>query len=153
MRNESWYIKNNIRNWPIYSILKPIKGENQMKSSDLKTGMVVTLRNGQTGRILLQTEQGDTVRYLNSDGWDGWDGLNLWNNVLECTGIGGDSMDIIEVKRPESLVSFKLNTIWTRPEPPMVYTLSIDGCDPIEIPIPNHGDVMTVTVTVKEPVS
>ena len=61
---KGWDIRNKILSFsfadPIdYKLIK--KGEKQMKKSDLRTGMIVELINGDRGRVLLETKNGDII--------------------------------------------------------------------------------------------
>ena len=62
--------------------------------SDLKTGMGVVLRDGSKGHVLLGTEAGDVIRFIN-------EGINQWasvddydENMIDCD---TSAMDIVEV--------------------------------------------------------
>ena len=127
-------------------VKKLVKGENQMEKSDLKTGMVITLESGARGRILLQTNRGDVVKYLNHH--LGWDILSLWDDSLKCVGISGSVMDVVKIEVPDNPISCEFTTIWTRSEePPVVHTLRLDDDAPVELSV---GDRALVEILLRE---
>lgn len=72
--------------------LELVKGKQSFTKSDLKTGMGVVLRNGDKAHVLLGTDDGDVMRFLEKDTWDT---LKLANEDL--TWKGSDKFDIVEV--------------------------------------------------------
>ena len=62
--------------------------------SDLKTGMGVVLRDGSKGHVLLGTEAGDVIRFING-GSNQWASVDEYDeNMIDCD---MSPMDIIEV--------------------------------------------------------
>lgn len=53
-----------------------------MKKSDLKTGMVVEIEDGEKGKVLLNTERGDIVGAVNNGDKETWFPLNRFNEDL-----------------------------------------------------------------------
>ena len=72
--------------------LELVKGKQSFTKSDLKTGMGVVLRNGDKGHVLLGTDDGDVMRFLEKDTWDT---LKSANEDLTWKGMG--NFDIVEV--------------------------------------------------------
>ena len=74
-----------------------------MKRIELKSGMVVELRNGQKGLIILNHCY-DCYDYYDVDvvilASDNWKALEYYNNNLEWSGRGGKEYDIIKVYKP-----------------------------------------------------
>ena len=69
------------------------KAEKQsFTKSDLKTGMGVVLRNGDKAHVLLGTDDGDVMRFLEKDTWD-----TLKSANEDLTWKGMDNFDIVEV--------------------------------------------------------
>ena len=64
----------------------------QFTKSDLKTGMGVVLRNGDKAHVLLGTDDGDVMRFLEKDTWD-----TLKSANEDLTWKGMDNFDIVEV--------------------------------------------------------
>ena len=71
------------------------KAEKQsFTKSDLKTGMGVVLRDGSKGHVLLGTEAGDVIRFING-GSNQWASVDEYDeNMIDCD---TSAMDIIEV--------------------------------------------------------
>ena len=71
------------------------KAEKQsFTKSDLKTGMGVVLRDGSKGHVLLGTEAGDVIRFING-GSNQWASVDEYDeNMIDCD---MSAMDIIEV--------------------------------------------------------
>ena len=62
--------------------------------SDLKTGMGVVLRDGSKGHVLLGTEAGDVIRFING-GSNQWASVDEYDeNMIDCD---ISAMDIVEV--------------------------------------------------------
>ena len=62
--------------------------------SDLKTGMGVVLRDGSKGHVLLGTEAGDVIRFING-GSNQWASVDEYDeNMIDCD---TSAVDIIEV--------------------------------------------------------
>ena len=62
--------------------------------SDLKTGMGVVLRDGSKGHVLLDTEAGDVIRFING-GSNQWGSVDEYDeNMIDCD---MSVMDIVEV--------------------------------------------------------
>ena len=72
--------------------LELVKGKQSFTKSDLKTGMGVVLRNGDKAHVLLGTDDGDVMRFLEKDTWDTLDSANE-----DLTWKGMDNFDIVEV--------------------------------------------------------
>ena len=74
--------------------LELVKEKQSFTKSDLKTGMGVVLRDGSKGHVLLGTEAGDVIRFING-------GSNQWASVDEydenMIDYDMSAMDIIEV--------------------------------------------------------
>ena len=69
------------------------KAEKQsFTKSDLKTGMGVVLRNGDKAHVLLGTDDGDVMRFLEKGTWD-----TLKSANEDLTWKGMDNFDIVEV--------------------------------------------------------
>ena len=71
------------------------KAEKQsFTKSDLKTGMGVVLRDGSKGHVLLGTDAGDVIRFIN-DGSNQWCSVDEYDeNMIDCD---MSAMDIVEV--------------------------------------------------------
>ena len=71
------------------------KAEKQsFTKSDLKTGMGVVLRDGSKGHVLLGTEAGDVIRFING-GSNQWASVDEYDeNMIDCD---NSAMDIVEV--------------------------------------------------------
>ena len=71
------------------------KAEKQsFTKSDLKTGMGVVLRDGTKGHVLLGTEAGDVIRFING-GSNQWASVDEYDeNMIDCD---TSAMDLIEV--------------------------------------------------------
>ena len=71
------------------------KAEKQsFTKSDLKTGMGVVLRDGSKGHVLLGTEAGDVIRFING-GSNQWASVDEYDeNMIDCD---TSAVDIIEV--------------------------------------------------------
>ena len=71
------------------------KAEKQsFTKSDLKTGMGVVLRDGSKGHVLLGTEAGDVIRFIN-EGSNQWASVDDYDeNMIDCN---ISAMDIVEV--------------------------------------------------------
>ena len=71
------------------------KAEKQsFTKSDLKTGMGVVLRDGSKGHVLLGTEAGDVIRFING-GSNQWASVDEYDeNMIDCD---MSAMDIVEV--------------------------------------------------------
>ena len=71
------------------------KAEKQsFTKSDLKTGMGVVLRDGSKGHVLLGTEAGDVIRFING-GSNQWASVDDYDeNMIDCD---TSAMDLIEV--------------------------------------------------------
>ena len=72
--------------------LELVKGKQSFTKSDLKTGMGVVLRNGDKAHVLLGTDDGDVMRFLEKDTWD-----TLKSANEDLTWKGMDNFDIVEV--------------------------------------------------------
>ncbi len=124
--------------WHVKREQKPMKGEKSMKKSELKTGMIVVLRNDRKARVMLNTIRGGIVQYINSaKRVTGFDHLDYWDmNLAFVYGSGitfftDKKKDIMCVQKPNGVGqdSFYL-TIWTRP---VVHTLRLDEGEPVEL--------------------
>ena len=86
--------------------------------SDLKTGMGVVLRNGDKAHVLLGTDDGDVMRFLEKDTWD-----TLKSANEDLTWKGMDNFDIVEVystklaSRYLTDMVFKAKCVFKREEP------------------------------------
>ena len=71
------------------------KAEKQsFTKSDLKTGMGVVLRDGSKGHVLLGTDAGDVIRFIN-EGSNQWASVDDYDeNMIDCD---VSAMDIVEV--------------------------------------------------------
>lgn len=89
-----------------------------MKKSDLKTGMIVELRDGQKGMILESVGEFGTL----IQGRNGWASLSRYNNDLTVR-YPSNSLDIIRVYRPNRISQIvqarweAQELIWEREEP------------------------------------
>ena len=74
--------------------LELVKEKQSFTKSDLKTGMGVVLRDGSKGHVLLGTEAGDVIRFINerSNQWASVDEYD--ENMIDCD---TSAMDLIEV--------------------------------------------------------
>ena len=72
--------------------LELVKEKQSFTKSDLKTGMGVVLRNGDKAHVLLGTDDGDVMRFLEKDTWDTLESANE-----DLTWKGMDNFDIVEV--------------------------------------------------------
>ena len=72
--------------------LELVKEKQSFTKSDLKTGMGVVLRNGDKAHVLLGTDDGDVMRFLEKDTWD-----TLKSANEDLTWKGMDNFDIVEV--------------------------------------------------------
>ena len=94
-----------------------------MTKADLKTGMRVTFKNGNTGLVVRGTSIGDFITYNNGD----WDWLKTWDDSLNYYGCNGENpgQDIVSIKDINNGHNFPNKhheKIWTRPEPEeMIY--------------------------------
>lgn len=92
-----------------------------MRKSDLRSGMILELRNGQLG-ILIQTRLGLLIQFDNS-----WDSLEDYN--LDLTAKIDRDCDVFKVKQINSetfIIRKNLNrakTIWNREEQPIELTI------------------------------
>jgi hypothetical protein len=69
-----------------------------MKKSELKSGMLITLRNGKKGIILLNTPQGDVVASNGDEDDNTWCPLDSFSDDLKHFGTSDDnSHDIVQV--------------------------------------------------------
>ena len=74
--------------------LELVKEKQQFTKSDLKTGMGVVLRDGTKGHVLLGTEAGDVIRFING-GSNQWASVDEYDeNMIDCD---ISAMDIVEV--------------------------------------------------------
>jgi hypothetical protein len=67
-----------------------------MKKSELKSGMLITLRNGKKGIILLNTPQGDVVASNGDEDDNTWCSLDSFSDDLTSYA-GNDNYDIVEI--------------------------------------------------------
>ena len=96
-----------------------------MKKDDLRAGMIVELRDGDKGIVLLNTEHGDLLLYR-----DGWNNVGEYEDDLTA-GVGFEEFDIIKVYQPSHKHGYAIKNwglaklIWERPadEP----TITIKG--------------------------
>ena len=66
----------------------------QFTKSDLKTGMGVVLRDGSKGHVLLDTNAGDVIRFIN-EGSSQWGSVDEYDeNMIDCD---MSAVDIVEV--------------------------------------------------------
>ena len=72
--------------------LELVKEKQSFTKSDLKTGMGVVLRNGDKAHVLLGTDDGDVMRFLEKGTWDTLESANE-----DLTWKGMDNFDIVEV--------------------------------------------------------
>ena len=71
-----------------------VKEKQSFTKSDLKTGMGVVLRDGSKGHVLLGTEAGDVIRFING-GSNQWASVDEYDeNMIDCD---TSAMDLIEV--------------------------------------------------------
>lgn len=88
-----------------------------MNKTDLKTGMIVTLRNGNKRVVVKDTPFGDGI--TNFNGKNIWKRLDAYTNDLRD--VDGDTQyDVMKVEVPSTkckmLTDFTaLDTVWTRP--------------------------------------
>ena len=74
--------------------LELVKEKQNFTKSDLKTGMGVVLRDGSKGHVLLGTEAGDVIRFING-GSNQWASVDEYDeNMIDCD---TSAMDLIEV--------------------------------------------------------
>ena len=74
--------------------LELVKEKQSFTKSDLKTGMGVVLRDGTKGHVLLGTEAGDVIRFING-GSNQWASVDEYDeNMIDCD---MSAMDIVEV--------------------------------------------------------
>ena len=74
--------------------LELVKEKQSFTKSDLKTGMGVVLRDGSKGHVLLGTEAGDVIRFING-GSNQWTSVDEYDeNMIDCD---TSAMDLIEV--------------------------------------------------------
>ena len=74
--------------------LELVKEKQSFTKSDLKTGMGVVLRDGSKGHVLLGTEAGDVIRFING-GSNQWASVDEYDeNMIDCD---TSAMDLIEV--------------------------------------------------------
>ena len=74
--------------------LELVKEKQSFTKSDLKTGMGVVLRDGSKGHVLLGTEAGDVIRFING-GSNQWASVDEYDeNMIDCD---ISPMDIVEV--------------------------------------------------------
>ena len=74
--------------------LELVKAKQSFTKSDLKTGMGVVLRDGTKGHVLLGTEAGDVIRFING-GSNQWTSVDEYDeNMIDCD---MNVMDIVEV--------------------------------------------------------
>ena len=74
--------------------LELVKEKQSFTKSDLKTGMGVVLRDGSKGHVLLGTEAGDVIRFING-GSNQWASVDEYDeNMIDCD---ISAMDIVEV--------------------------------------------------------
>ena len=74
--------------------LELVKEKQSFTKSDLKTGMGVVLRDGTKGHVLLGTEAGDVIRFING-GSNQWASVDEYDeNMIDCD---TSAMDLIEV--------------------------------------------------------
>ena len=74
--------------------LELVKEKQSFTKSDLKTGMGVVLRDGSKGHVLLGTEAGDVIRFING-GSNQWASVDEYDeNMIDCD---TSAMDIVEV--------------------------------------------------------
>lgn len=89
-----------------------------MKKSDLKTGMVVELRDGTMCMVLLDTPCGDVFVNVN-----GWSDMNSYDDDWRCFPLIYRGFDIIRVYSAESAYQMvfsrwgDMKMIWERKEP------------------------------------
>ena len=90
-----------------------------MKKSNLRTGMVITTREGKKAIVLLNTWKfGDVVQYFPGHG--GWNSLLYWNEDLTSI----EYSDIVRVEGSEHpAIDAPLFDIWTRPT---MHTIRLD---------------------------
>ena len=75
-------------------LVKEKAGKQSFTKSDLKTGMGVVLRNGRKGHVLLGTEAGDVIRFIN-EGSNQWASVDDYDeNMIDCN---ISAVDIVEV--------------------------------------------------------
>ena len=74
--------------------LELVKEKQSFTKSDLETGMGVVLRDGSKGHVLLGTEAGDVIRFING-GSNQWASVDEYDeNMIDCD---TSAVDIIEV--------------------------------------------------------
>ena len=74
--------------------LELVKEKQSFTKSDLKTGMGVVLRDGSKGHVLLGTEAGDVIRFINGSS-NQWTSVDEYDeNMIDCD---MSAMDIVEV--------------------------------------------------------
>ena len=74
--------------------LELVKEKQSFTKSDLKTGMGVVLRDGSKGHVLLGTEAGDVIRFIN-EGSNQWASVDDYDeNMIDCD---TSAVDLIEV--------------------------------------------------------
>ena len=107
-----------------------------MKKSDLKTGMVVELRNGTKSMVLLDTPCGDV--FVNDGDWCNADSCN---SGLKCFPSRCRELDVIRVYSAESAYQMKfgrwgeMKMIWERKEPKKMTLAEIEAAlgYPVEV--------------------
>lgn len=105
----------------------------EMKKSDLKTGMVVELRNGAKYMVLLNTPFGDVL--VRNRWWVTLDNFNF--NLLHCA----HDFDILRIYRPEEVyqIGFEcwgdMKMMWERGEPKKMTLADVEDAlgYPVEI--------------------
>ena len=90
-----------------------------MTKSDLKTGMLVTLRNGKKMCVYLNVEISITKNADVITNGDTWLGLNFFDDNLNCR--MGSDMDIVEIEVPLIYTDLRhhngTKSIWQRQKP------------------------------------
>ena len=91
-----------------------------MRKQDLKTGMIVENQNGQFGKILLNTSQGDVIGG-SSNADDFWCDLDSYDDDLERSDWGSDKIiKVYEACYNKNAASLKVrgDLIWERETTP-----------------------------------
>ena len=96
-----------VTNFVIVHVEFMIKGEISMKKSELKTGMLVTLRNGEKGMVFrdIHTEYttntnktNDVIICTKDDGLTSWENLDAYNDDLFAKDDEFNWLDIVKVE-------------------------------------------------------
>lgn len=112
-REKGYGVRGNLFGWTD----EMFEGKVEMTKDDLKTGMIVTLRNGEEYMVVLNHVKHPNGLIMSFTGEMKWDELNSYTDDLLCRGLNC-AFDIVKVQIPTTnfLVYETRDTLWEREE-------------------------------------